>query len=99
MSHIPNAAMKHAGPVHHETKAAARPEETAAPQPHRRPGAGIWWVIGGTILGSTAAAIALPLLRRAEAPAPARRDKKVNSAKRRARSPRSSAPKTNRSGS
>ena len=98
MSHIPNAAMKHAGPVHHENKAPTRPVERSVSQP-RGLGAGVWWAIGGTVLASTAAAIALPLLRRGKAPAPARRAKKANTATRHARSPRSAAPKTNQGGS
>lgn len=58
MSHIPNSAMKHAGPTHHEEKA-----KPAKPAP--RPGiSGSLIALGGTLLVGAVAAVAVPLWRR-----------------------------------
>lgn len=73
MSHIPNAAMKHAAP-HHEPEA---PQSTPQNEEHQGVGPAAWIAIGGTLVLGAAAAIALPLLRRRTAPVPTRRGKKA----------------------
>lgn len=82
MSHIPNAAMKHAGPAHHDAPA-------ADPAPDRdqayRPGIGTWVAIGGTLIAGAAAALAVPLLRARTAPVAVRRGKRATVRKGKAR--------------
>lgn len=97
MSHIPNSAMKHAGPVHHdEASAVDRDEKVPAKSekgvksPPFGLGTGAWFAIGGAILASAAAAVALPLLRGDEETKPNRRGKKGNAGKHGSASQRSS---------
>jgi hypothetical protein len=80
MSHIPNSVMKHAGPVHHDDAPPATVEQPATPST-RGLGTGAWLAIGGTIVASAVAAIAVPLLRGREEPRPTRRGKAANSGK------------------
>ncbi|WP_267394658.1 MULTISPECIES: hypothetical protein [unclassified Sphingomonas] len=61
MSHIPNSAMKHAGPTHHEEE--AKPTKTAKPAP-RSGISGSLIALGGTLLVGAVAAVAVPLWRR-----------------------------------
>jgi len=97
MSHIPNSAMKHAGPVHHDEvspsdqneKVPAKPQE-GGKSPPLGLGTGAWFAIGGTILASAAAAVALPLLRGGKKTKPTRRSKKRNADKQGSASQRSS---------
>lgn len=82
MSHIPNAAMKHAGPVHHDPAngrtAAHDASATDRPGEDRgRIGTGAWIAIGGTLVAGAAAALAFPLLRARTAPVPSRRGKRA----------------------
>lgn len=60
MSHIPNSAMKHAGPTHHEEDKPTRP---AKPAP-RSGISGSLIALGGTLLVGAVAAVAVPLWRR-----------------------------------
>ena len=75
MSHIPNSAMTHAGPSHHED---AEPVADAARDTGETPGigTGAWIAIGGTLLAGAAAAIAVPLLRSRAQAAPGGRGRK-----------------------
>lgn len=82
MSHIPSSAMKHAGPVHHDSEAADKSAPRAATPPvdageGNGIGTGAWIAIGGTLLAGAAAAIAVPLLRARATPVPTRRGKKA----------------------
>jgi hypothetical protein len=80
MSHIPNSAMKHAGPKHHdENEPLSTPGSTSEPE-RRRIDLGTWLAIGGTI-AAAAVAIALPLLRGDRESGPAPRNRKENGGK------------------
>lgn len=90
MSHIPNSAMKHAGPTHHDDGAEAH-HDAPSPKPAKpapparagrdagaaRPGTGAWVALGGVLVAGAAAAIAVPLLRARSAPVPKRRGKRA----------------------
>lgn len=77
MSHIPNSAMKHAGPVHHDPA----PEAQAGKPNRAESGQGLglpaWLAIGGTLVVGAAAALAVPLLRGRATPVPKRRGKRA----------------------
>lgn len=86
MSHIPSSAMKHAGPVHHDSEAdkSTRKAPTSGSSTQKGDategsgiGTGAWIAIGGTLLAGAAAAIAVPLLRARATPVPTRRGKKA----------------------
>ena len=80
MSHIPNAAMKHAGPTHHPAPHDdATVKGTAPNRTGRGEGFGLagWMAIGGTLVVGAAAALAVPLLRARAAPVPTRRGKRA----------------------
>ncbi|MCP3735235.1 hypothetical protein M9979_10175 [Sphingomonas sp. RP10(2022)] len=74
MSHIPNAAMKHAGPTHHDEAPPAAPD---TPSRGEGLGVGAWIAIGGTLIAGAAAALAVPLLRARKAPVATRRGKRA----------------------
>lgn len=83
MSHIPNSAMKHAGPIHHDAVHHDPAAPAKAPSKGRdgRIGRGTWLAIGGTLVAGAAAALAVPLLRARFAPVPKRRGKRTAVAK------------------
>ena len=83
MSHIPNSAMKHAGPVHHDHdyEGKAPPKPPKLKRDEGGLGTGAWIAIGGTLLAGAVAAVAVPLLRREKPPVPTRRGKKATSGK------------------
>lgn len=82
MSHIPNAVMKHAGPVNHDAEPVP-PKSAARTRPHResRIGTGTWIALGGTLVVGAAAALAVPLLRARATPVPKRRGKRATTGK------------------
>ncbi|WP_288936331.1 hypothetical protein [uncultured Sphingomonas sp.] len=82
MSYIPSSAMKHAGPTHHADAGPSQPAKRTRPHAAGL-GTGTWIAIGGTVLAS-AAAIAVPLLRRGKAKPAARHGKKTSHTRRKA---------------
>ena len=93
MSHIPNSAMKHAGPSHAHGSDVQGTDTSGAPARRSRRadaggegiGVGTWVAIGGTLLAGAAAAIAVPLLRARRQPIPSRRGRKATVRKGKAR--------------
>lgn len=77
MSHIPNAAMKHAAPVHHDAEGHAPAGKANREGERRGLGLPAWLAIGGTLMAGAAAALAVPLLRARATPVPKRRGKRA----------------------
>lgn len=77
MSHIPNSAMKHAGPVHHDPAPEARLGKPNRAENGQGLGLPAWLAIGGTLVVGAAAALAVPLLRGRATPVPKRRGKRA----------------------
>lgn len=70
MSHIPNSAMKHAAPTHHDSKPAPAKKKKAGGVP------GALIALAGTLAVGAVAAFAIPLLRSDGAAEPKRAGKK-----------------------